>query len=118
MTVLAIVTILGGSGEHLALILLVQQNTGQRLKGDNFDGFDGFGGYGAVGHECHSAISELTQQRSKIFGTTSEHCILRNKLGDRKHMARANLFVKSAAPGLLKWFGKLPPAPPATLVKN
>ena len=31
----------GGSGEHLALLSLVLQNTGQR--GNGFGGFDGFG---------------------------------------------------------------------------
>ena len=33
----------GGSGEHLALLLLVLQNTIPR------DGFDGFGGFGCGG---------------------------------------------------------------------
>ena len=44
MTVLAVWTVsnIGGSGEHLALLLLVLQYTGQR---SNRDGFDGFGGY-------------------------------------------------------------------------
>ena len=39
----------GGSGEHLALLLLVLQNTGQR--GNGFDGFGGCGGYGGCGRD-------------------------------------------------------------------
>ena len=33
----------GGSGEHLALLLLVLQNTGQRGNHDSFGGCGGFG---------------------------------------------------------------------------
>ena len=37
MTVLAVLTVIGGSGEHLALLLLVLQNT---VPNDDRDGFD------------------------------------------------------------------------------
>ena len=36
----------GGSGEHLALLLLVLQNTVPRDESGGFDGFGGFGGCG------------------------------------------------------------------------
>ena len=48
MTVLAVLTVFGGSGEHLALLLLALQNTVPR---DGFDGFGGFGGCGGFGQE-------------------------------------------------------------------
>ena len=41
MTVSAVLDGFGGFREHLALLLLVLQNTGRR---GSFDGFDGFGG--------------------------------------------------------------------------
>ena len=40
----------GGSGEHLALFLLVLQNSGQRGNRDGFDGFGGYGGFGRDGY--------------------------------------------------------------------
>ena len=45
MTVLAVFGF-GGSEEHLALLLLVLQNTVPRDDRDGFDGFGGFGGFG------------------------------------------------------------------------
>ena len=42
----------GGSDEHLALLELVLQNTGQRGSRDSFDGFGGFGGYGGFGRDA------------------------------------------------------------------
>ena len=47
MTVLAVLMGFGGSGEHLALFLLVPQNTRQR---GNRGGFGGFGGYAHDGY--------------------------------------------------------------------
>ena len=38
----------GICGEHLALLLLLLQNTGER---GNRDWFDSFGGYGGFGHD-------------------------------------------------------------------
>ena len=47
MAVLAVLTVLGGSEEHHALLLLVLQNTvrGEKAR----DGFDGCGGLGRDG---------------------------------------------------------------------
>ena len=50
MTVLAVLTVFGGSEEHLALLLLVLQNTVPRDDRDSFDGFGGFGGSGRDGY--------------------------------------------------------------------
>ena len=41
----------GGSGEHLALLLFVPQNTVPRDDRDGFDGFGGFGGCGGFGRD-------------------------------------------------------------------
>ena len=49
MTALAVLTIFGGSGEHLALPLLVLQNTGQS------GGFGGCSSYGGFGHDGYPA---------------------------------------------------------------
>ena len=46
MTVLTV----GGSGEHLALLLLVLQNTVPRDDRDGFGGFGGCGGFGRDGY--------------------------------------------------------------------
>ena len=43
-----------GSGEHLALLLLVLQNTVPRDDRDGFDGFGGFGGCGGFGRDGYS----------------------------------------------------------------
>ena len=40
----------GGSGEHLALLLLVLQNTVPRGSRDGFGGFGGCGGFGRDGY--------------------------------------------------------------------
>ena len=48
MTVLAVFDGFGGSGEHLALLLLVPQNTVAR---DDHDGFGGCGGCGSFGRD-------------------------------------------------------------------
>ena len=54
MTVLAVLTVFGGSGEHLALLLLVLQNTVPRDDRDGFDGFGGFGSCGGFGRDGYS----------------------------------------------------------------
>ena len=41
----------GGSGKHLALLLLLLQNTVPRGSRDGFDGFGGFGGCGGFGRD-------------------------------------------------------------------
>ena len=50
MTVLAVLMAFGGSGEHLALLLLVLQDKRQRGNRDGLDGFGGFGGCGRDGY--------------------------------------------------------------------
>ena len=47
MTVLVVLTSLGGFKEHLALLVLALQNTGRR---GNRDGFGGYGGFGHDGY--------------------------------------------------------------------
>ena len=42
---------LGGSGEHLALFLLVLQNTARKDNRDGFDGLGGFDGCGGFGRD-------------------------------------------------------------------
>ena len=51
MTVFGGFDCFGGSGEHLALCLLVLQNTVPRDDRDGFDGFGGFGGCGGFGRD-------------------------------------------------------------------
>ena len=48
---MTVLTVLGSSGEHLALLVLVLRNGGQTGKGDGFDGFGGFSGNGGFGHD-------------------------------------------------------------------
>ena len=56
MTVLAVFDGFGGSGEHLALLLLALQNTGQRGNRDGFDGFGGYGGCGGFGRDGYTPL--------------------------------------------------------------
>ena len=46
-----------GSGEHLAPLSLVLENTGQ--KRGNRDGFGGFGGYGGFGRDGYPPLNSL-----------------------------------------------------------
>ena len=41
----------GSSGEHLALLVFVLQNTAQSGNRGGFDGFGGFGGHGGLSHD-------------------------------------------------------------------
>ena len=50
MTVLAVLTVLSGSGKHLALLLLLLQNTVPRGSRDGFGGFAGCGGFSGDGY--------------------------------------------------------------------
>ena len=49
MTVLAVLTVFGGSAKHLALLLLLLENTVPRGSRDGFGGFGGCGGFGRDG---------------------------------------------------------------------
>ena len=49
MTVLAVLTVSAGSGEHLALLLIILQNTVPRGNHDGLGGFSGCGGFGRDG---------------------------------------------------------------------
>ena len=51
MTVLAVLTGFGGSGEHFTLVVLVLENTTQKGTHDGFNAFGGCGGYGGFGHD-------------------------------------------------------------------
>ena len=50
MKVLAVLTVFCGPGKHLALLLLVLQNTVPR---GSLDGFGGFGGCGGFGRDAY-----------------------------------------------------------------
>ena len=49
-----VVAFMSGCGGHLALLLFVLQNAGQRGNRDGFDGFGGFSGHGGFGHDGYS----------------------------------------------------------------
>ena len=55
----------GGSGEHLALFLLVLQNAAQKDKSDGFGSFSGYGGIGPK-RPANAAISKTRKRDFQI----------------------------------------------------